>query len=435
MIAGPVFGVDKFEITDNYFRTEGKDEIPFREHDDTYDERLARGFHKLEDIVSGYKDDVLNEKLLRGLAKRYPKLISLQRLGKTHLGREILAIRIAKGKNLRNRPAILLTGSHHASEMTSTEHCYRIIYALLKYPKKYATMLANHTIWVVPLVNPDGAFFFWNVSTKMGRKNGYLAAGQDEDSLDRGVDLNRNYPFRWNSGNPKASSDKPDNFYYRGPSAGSEPETQAMIRLARREHFVYAISFHSKAGRLLFPYTIDDVENPEPDYARELAFRLASRVDGEEMRRGFKAVRNLYSVDGTDQDYYYHEHGTLAYIFETNYENCEYELVHEYMNAYDRLIADFLGDYSTAHKFVIRVMGRNGKPVAARIKFSDQAHFEKEIWRAHPKTGIFFRLTSSPLAQVATITAKGYRTKKVRLRPKKSAFPQPVIVRLNRANR
>jgi carboxypeptidase T len=49
-----------------------------------------------------------------------------------------------------------------------------------------------------------------------------------------GVDLNRNYPFMWDFDNPNAVvSDNPCDDTYRGPSAGSEPETMAVADFGR----------------------------------------------------------------------------------------------------------------------------------------------------------------------------------------------------------
>ena len=49
-------------------------------------------------------------------------------------------------------------------------------------------------------------------------------------SNSRGADLNRNFSFYWNSCTPAqaCSSNAPCNLTYHGPSAASEPETQAV---------------------------------------------------------------------------------------------------------------------------------------------------------------------------------------------------------------
>jgi beta-N-acetylhexosaminidase len=53
-----------------------------------------------------------------------------------------------------------------------------------------------------------------------------------------GVDLNRNFPHRWQA------AGRPFDTYYSGPGAASEPETRAMMRLIRRERPDVTLWYH-----------------------------------------------------------------------------------------------------------------------------------------------------------------------------------------------
>jgi len=68
--------------------------------------------------------------------------------------------------------------------------------------------IANVRIWTITCVNPDGH----RANTRQNA---------------RGVDLNRNFPYRW-----AASGSRGDTFYP-GPRAASEPETRAVMRMVR----------------------------------------------------------------------------------------------------------------------------------------------------------------------------------------------------------
>jgi len=71
-------------------------------------------------------------------------------------------------------------------------------------------------LWVVPVYNPDG-----------------LARGTRKNA--HGVDLNRNFPYRWVD---------LDGSYESGQRAGSEPETRAMMAFLRATKPSRIISFH-----------------------------------------------------------------------------------------------------------------------------------------------------------------------------------------------
>jgi hypothetical protein len=401
---------------------------PFLYFDPTYNARLDRGYSSPEDLMAGYKDPMLNEVLLAGVVKAHNSIARLHVIGTTGLGRNILALEITNFSSSHKKIPLLFSGAMHGNELTATEHCYQIIHEIIKNPGRYSEALEHLSLWIIPIVNPDGNYFFWHRSSVMGRKNAASESGQSAIAPLRGVDLNRNFPFRWNSGHKKASSEDPMNVYFRGRSPGSEKETQAMMQLAERERFVYALSFHAVSGKILVPYTIENVRNPTPDYAWALAKEIAPKIRHHNPRRGFRALKNIYPVDGTDQDYFYFKYGTLAYIIESSYRNCEYRYVPYYLEGYQPLWEGFMANYAENYKFNLKVVNQQGEPVQAKLRFSDVVFFEGEVRTTNPNDGTFFRLTKNTVPVEIIVTARGYETQKLELAPQGPGYPPPIQV-------
>jgi hypothetical protein len=130
-------------------------------------------------------------------------------------GRAIKAVRIGDPSSER---VGLVVGLIHGDERAGLRVTRRL-------RRRYAG-LRGAQIWVVHTVNPDGQ--------KAGtRKNAH------------GVDLNRNFSYRWSGAEPPSSG------YYGGPQPFSEPETRAVRRLARRIRPDVSIWYHQPWGAVV----------------------------------------------------------------------------------------------------------------------------------------------------------------------------------------
>lgn len=110
--------------------------------------------------------------------------------------------------------------------------------------------IAGVRLWLIPDLNPDGA-------VRGTRGNAH------------GVDLNRNFPFRWRPGTPGSR-------YYSGPRPSSEPESRALEAFIRRTRPGLAIWLHQPYG------LVDDSQGPywaERLLARRLALPLRRLPD------------------------------------------------------------------------------------------------------------------------------------------------------------
>lgn len=190
----------------------------------------------------------------------YPNLISVkQNLGFSNEGRAIWAVRISDNPGINESETeapVYFDALHHAREPQAMACLMYYMYWLLD---NYGTdpeatyLVNNRQIYFIPIANPDG--YEYNHTTNpsgggMWRKN------RKDNGGCYGVDLNRNYNYGWgiNSG----SSNDPCSETYRGMSAGSEPETQAIKTFIEAFRPKISFSMHSVAGRYLNPYGYND---------------------------------------------------------------------------------------------------------------------------------------------------------------------------------
>lgn len=113
---------------------------------------------------------------------------------------------------------ILFVGGVHGDEPEGVRLAEELLKWLQEQESRNSSAIRP---WIlVPCLNPDGY-------SKNERTNG------------RGVDLNRNFP----SGDWSSEAKAPR--YYPGPSPGSEPEVQALIKLIEDEKPQLIVHFHS----------------------------------------------------------------------------------------------------------------------------------------------------------------------------------------------
>lgn len=355
------------------------------------------------------------EATLRSYHERYPKLTRLVRLGTSLEGRPLWALAI--GRHLRRadrRPMMLLNGAHHGLEFVSIDAVIDAIEVLLlrsgassgpeptlrrdpALDRRVRRWLDELAVWAVPVVNPDGAWSALHGTPRTGRKNGRDTDGNGRIDLSDGVDLNRNYPFKWGFLGEQGSSSKPQSYYYRGAAPGSEPETQAMMRLAESEHPAASVSYHTGTVAVLAPYTIDNVQDPTPNEALTVGEHVVAGLGMHPQGKPFTLRRKLYPVDGTDQDYYRHRFGTLALLVEGARRDAKDEaerlaIVHALRPTWMRLFDRFLDGPSVSG----HVRDAAGKPVVATVMIAELTAHENEAWTTRCRDGRFDRYLPAP---------------------------------------
>jgi hypothetical protein len=348
------------------------------------------------------------EAVLRQYQCRYPARTHLFPIAKTHGGRNVWALAIGREPASHDRPTILINGGHHGDELMAVNFALDAVQALLE-DNVADGALEDVVFVVVPLVNPDGNHHRL-VDNFFGRKNGRDNDKNGTRDHEEGVDLNRNYPFRWGALGENGSRSKATHKWYRGPSAGSEPETQGMMRLANSEKFVAAMSFHTGTLALCAPYTIPNVKQPEPDAAwivgHEIVAQLPPHPEGP-----VPVKRRLYPLDGNDQDWHRHANGTLAFLW----EGAKHWLAHRRPQLLVPARASWMW---LAKRFVngpsvsVRTFDMAGNPLAAEIAFDEVVHFEGERWTTRCRDGRFDYILPRKGTYTVTVSAGGRTVKR-----------------------
>jgi carboxypeptidase T len=244
----------------------------------------------------------------------HPNLISAkQDRGTTTEGRKIWSVKISDNPDVdesATEPVIYFDGLHHAREPQGMATLFYYMNWLLD---NYGTnpeatyIVNNREIYFIPVVNPDGYYYNQTTNPNGGgdwRKNRRNNGGS------YGVDLNRNYSYMWGYDN-LGSSNVPSSDTYRGPSAASEPEVQAVQNLANLVHPKLGISMHSVAGKTLNPYGYKDTVATYNIYS-EFASNFGS---GTEYLYGTVYQMLAYFSNGTTRDYM-HSIGTYCWVIE-----------------------------------------------------------------------------------------------------------------------
>jgi len=249
--------------------------------------------------------DILDE--LDVLAARCPpgSMCETFNIGNSVEGRPIKGLRIWRAG--AGRRAIWLDATIHAREWLATATHLKIMKHLIDdYTNPIvADLLARYDFWLNPVANPDG-YQFTNTNDRLWRKNRKPNPG----STCIGTDLNRNYNQMW--GNAGAAT-TPCSETFRGASAASEPETQAVQAyiLARASTLMLTIHFHTYGHLWLQPwgsvnpdqscnYAADDAEMLV--VANAAANAVQSTYNQATWQRG-NSCATIYPASGITMDY------------------------------------------------------------------------------------------------------------------------------------
>ncbi len=211
------------------------------------------------------------------LVTKYPSTIEKIIIGKSVEGRDIIGI-----KTITNTfaPKYRIVGGIHGDEAMSYQFVYDFMIELIEHNKYYKNILDNTQIYIIPMLNPDGAV---NVT----RRNA------------NNIDLNRNLGFFWKA------------IMFSGSNYFSEPETKALRDFTLKENFSMSFSFHT------FGNIINYVWNFSPDKVSDTneivnISNIYKNFTDYEVTEGY----DWYQTTGDLNDYSYGTAGTLDWTIE-----------------------------------------------------------------------------------------------------------------------
>lgn len=221
--------------------------------------------------------------VLRGLQARYPSLW-LDSIGRTEYGRPLERVRLGTGSR-----GIYYNASHHANEWITTT-------VLLMCLEQYARAVAfgeeisgldagriarETTLYLVPMVNPDGVDLVTGGATEQ-EVAAARAIAENYPAIPfpdgwkanlRGVDLNLNYPAKWDEAREIKFGQGftgPAPRDYVGQSPLDQPESRAMFDTTEELSPNLVIAWHTQGEEIYWKF-LDLV----PEGARSLGMQMA----------------------------------------------------------------------------------------------------------------------------------------------------------------
>lgn len=234
-----------------------------------------------EDVPMSYG---LMELVIRGLEARYPALRE-QALGRTAYGRRVIQLRAGQGGR-----RVYYNAAHHANEWITSPLVLSCLERMLEAASRgkqlmgvdVRQLLEEATLYLVPMVNPDGVDLVTGAaSPEQQAAAKEIAAGYPEIPFPsgwkanlRGVDLNLNYPARWDEAREikeELGFTSPAPRDYVGPEPLSEQETRAMFDSTETIDPALTIAWHTQGKEIYWKFL-----DLEPEGARAQGEQMAA---------------------------------------------------------------------------------------------------------------------------------------------------------------
>ncbi|CAM3512013.1 M14 family zinc carboxypeptidase [Marinicrinis lubricantis] len=249
---------------------------------------------------------------LEQLSRKYP-FLELTDIGSSVMGKRIPLVKIGQG-----RKKVHFNGSFHANEWITTvllmrfleDYAEAVMHDGVLRGERARYLYNNASLWIVPMVNPDGVEL---VQEGVTSDHPYYRSllEWNEGSFDfsswkaniRGVDLNDQYPAHWEVERGRRVVLGPGPRDYVGTAPLTEPEALAIAQLSQNTQFDEVYAFHTQGEEIYWNYR--DLEPPESE---QIALRLAEAS-------GYRAVK-LTGSDAGYKDWFIQEFRRTGFTIE-----------------------------------------------------------------------------------------------------------------------
>jgi len=293
------------------------------------------------------------------LANNHSDIMSVSSIGKTYEGRDIWLVKLSDNvEEDEDEAEVLLMGAHHGNERPSFEVLiYFINFIVEKYNQentdddqdgyvnedvfdgidndldlqvdedpsetRITNIIDTTEIYLIPMVNPDGVEFGW----RKNRAPNYGPYGFADEITSYGVDLNRNYGFRW-----FLPYIFPDNYYfeyltddesgiYRGVKPFSENESSAVKAFVEDHDIQISLSYHDWGEWMIFPWMHTSRHTPHEALFRSIGYNISQinkyelKIYGQYGEKDYLIPR-FCGTPGSSENWLYGRHEILAYTVE-----------------------------------------------------------------------------------------------------------------------
>lgn len=258
-----------------------------------------------------YDSDEL-ERDIEKLTLMYP-FINKNVIGYSVLNKPIYELTIGHGKK-----KIHMNGAFHANEWITTSVIMHWLQDYLKaivggkHLEGHSCLELYHdtTLSVVPMVNPDGVDLVLNGLPDTIEYEPSLLQMNDL-SIDfsqwkaniRGIDLNNQYPAKWEIEKARKRPKAPAPRDYPGDAPLTEPEAVALAELVKNNQFDRVLAFHTQGEEIYWGYL-----RKEPEEAEAIVREFVKHS-------GYKAVRDIDSHAGF-RDWFVNDWRKAGYTIE-----------------------------------------------------------------------------------------------------------------------